>query len=312
MTIVTVGMPSLPLVGPAVVAMGVFDGVHRGHRHLLAAALRAAREESMASVALAFHPHPTEVLRAGSSVPRLTPLPETLERLRLVGVDHAVAIRFDEALQSLRPEEFVADLAPAIELRALVMTPGSAFGRGRAGTPQRMAELGHEVVVVEPLLDHGEPISSSRVRAAIAAGDMAEATRLVGKPPMLVGTVVHGDRRGHELGFPTANLAFAYTPALPALGIYTGRVTVAERHVEPGHPALVSVGVRPTFHDDGLVLVEAYLLDWDGDLYGAELRLDVLERLRDERRFEGVDALVAQMRNDEAEARRRLGMGPSA
>ncbi len=123
---------------------------------------------------------------------------------------------------------------------------------------------------------------------------------------MLRGRVVHGDRRGRELGFPTANLEFDYRPALPALGIYLGRVSVPERAVGPDHPALVSVGVRPTFHDDGRVMVEVYLLDWDGDLYDATLDVEIDARLREERRFDSVEALVAQMRADEADARERL------
>jgi riboflavin kinase/FMN adenylyltransferase len=134
----------------------------------------------------------------------------------------------------------------------------------------------------------------------------------MGYPPRLEGTVVVGDRRGRQLGFPTANLRFDYEPAMPGLGIYVGHVAVPERGVGPRHPALVSVGVRPTFHDHGAVLVEAYLLDYDGDLYGAHLSLDLLDRLRDERRFEEIDALVRQMRADEAEARQRLGIGSAS
>ncbi len=135
---------------------------------------------------------------------------------------------------------------------------------------------------------------------------MGEAAALLGSPPLLRGTVVEGDHRGRELGFPTANLAFDYTPALPALGIYLGHVAVPERSVGPRHPALVSVGVRPTFHDDGRVLVEVYLLDWDGDLYDATLTVELAQRLREERRFASVEALVEQMRADEADARRLL------
>ena len=131
----------------------------------------------------------------------------------------------------------------------------------------------------------------------------------MGHPTRLEGTVVPGDRRGRQLGFPTANLSFGYLPAMPPLGIYVGRVSVPERGVGPDHPALVSVGVRPTFHDEGVVLVEAYLLDYDGDLYGAHLALDLVARLRDERRFGDVEALVRQMRRDEAEARAVLGIG---
>jgi riboflavin kinase/FMN adenylyltransferase len=299
----------LPTIGAAAVTLGVFDGVHRGHRHLLDALRGAATVSAAKSVAILFEPHPEEVIR-GMTVPRLAPTAVNAARIVEAGVDHAVPLRFDDALRALAPEEFLDALAPAIELRAFVMTPESAFGRGRAGTLERMRELaaerGFEVVTVEPLVVDGEPVSSSRVRLALAAGEIGQATALLGRAPYLEGVVVHGDRRGRSLGFPTANLAFGYSPALPALGIYLGRVAVPERGVGPAHPALVSVGVRPTFHPHGQVLVEVYLLDWDGDLYDATLQLELDARLREERRFESVDALVEQMRADEAEARRRL------
>jgi riboflavin kinase/FMN adenylyltransferase len=169
-------------------------------------------------------------------------------------------------------------------------------------------ERGFEVVTVEPVLEAGEVVSSTRIRLAIAAGEVGLA-RTLGYPPRLEGTVVVGDLRGRSLGFPTANLAFDYAPAMPALGIYVGQVAVPERGVGPGHPALVSVGVRPTFHDDGRVLVEVHLLDFDGDLYGARLQVDLLERLREERRFEDAAALVTQMKLDDAAARSYLGIG---
>ena len=155
-----------------------------------------------------------------------------------------------------------------------------------------------------------EVVSSSRIRRALADGRIEEASALIGSAPFLRGTVVHGDERGRQLGFPTANLAFDYAAALPSLGIYLGRVSVPERGVGPDHPALVSVGVRPTFHDDGRVLVEVYLLDWDGDLYDATLDLELVGRLREERRFDDVDSLVKQMQADEREARRLLGEPP--
>jgi riboflavin kinase/FMN adenylyltransferase len=131
----------------------------------------------------------------------------------------------------------------------------------------------------------------------------------LGRPAYLLGTVIEGDHRGRELGYPTANLRFDYTPALPPLGVYTGRVSVPERGVGPGHPALVSIGTRPTFHDAGQLLVEVHLLDYDGDLYGAVLELELLHRLREERRFASADELVTQMHRDEADARARLGLG---
>lgn len=301
----------LPPIGPAVITLGVFDGVHRGHRHVIAATVAAARARESAAVALVFSPHPDEVIRPGTRVPRLLPPEVTLDRLGETGLDHAVTIRFDDGLRSLAPEDFLDALAPSIELRAVAMAPESAFGRGRAGTPARVAEIGRErgfdLISVEPLLVGDAAVSSSRIRQALADGAVEEATTLLDAPPLLRGTVVHGDRRGRELGFPTANLSFDYTPALPALGIYLGRVAVPERGVGPQHPALVSVGVRPTFHDDGRVLAEVYLLDWDGDLYDAVMTVELAARLREERRFASVDDLVAQMRADEAEARRRIG-----
>jgi riboflavin kinase/FMN adenylyltransferase len=201
-----------------------------------------------------------------------------------------------------------------MELRGITMTPDSAFGRSRAGTLERVAEIGAmngwDCIAVDPLLVGGEAVSSSRIRRALHEGMVGLAADLIGGAPLLRGTVIHGNERGRELGFPTANLAFDYPAALPALGIYIGRVHVPERGVGPGHPALVSVGVRPTFHDDGHILVEVYLLDWDGDLYDATLDLELDARLREERRFDGVDALVMQMRADEADARRRLAAPP--
>jgi len=304
------GLNELPAIGPAVITLGAFDGVHLGHRQILSATVAAAHDRDAASVALVFSPHPDEVVRPGTVVERLLPPEMTLERLAQTGIDHALEIRFDDALRSLEPEAFLAGLGPALELRAITMTPGSAFGRRRAGTLERVAEIGategFDAVTVEPLLVDDVPVSSSRIRDLLRGGDVEGAGALLGSAPMLRGRVVHGDRRGRELGFPTANLALDYTPALPALGIYLGRVSVAERGVGPDHPALVSVGVRPTFHDDGQVLVEAYLLDWDGDLYDATLDLELDARLRAERRFDDVDSLVTQMRADEAEARRRI------
>ncbi|MGI8999328.1 MAG: bifunctional riboflavin kinase/FMN adenylyltransferase [Candidatus Limnocylindria bacterium] len=307
------GLAELPNIGPAVITLGVFDGVHRGHRHIIEATVLAARERDAASVALVFSPHPDEVIRPGNVVERLLPPALTLERLHAAGVDHAIEIRFDGSLRSLEPEAFLAALSPALELRGITMTPDSAFGRGRAGTLERVAEIGAEngweCITVEPLRNGGTVISSSRIRNALRAGRVETATDLLGTAPLLRGRVVHGDERGRELGFPTANLAIDYPAVLPALGIYVGRVRVPDRAVGPDHPALVSVGVRPTFHDDGRVLVEAYLLDWDGDLYESVLDLELDGRLREERRFDEVGALIRQMRADETEARRRLGIG---
>jgi riboflavin kinase/FMN adenylyltransferase len=287
-------------IGPAAVALGVFDGVHRGHQSVLSATREAAAARGARPVALVFDPPPIEVIRPDRTLDRLAPLEENLARIADAGV-HPVAMAFDSTLRELPAEAFLDRLAPGIQPVAVVMTPDSAFGKDRAGTPERLTELGpergFEIVVIDPELDDG-PISSSRVRQALAGGDVETATRLLGRWPAVTGTVVRGDGRGRDLGFPTANLGFNYRPALPSLGIYAGLAN--------GIGALVSVGRRPVFHTDGDVVVEANLLDWDGDLYDKALRIELVQRLRDEREFASVSDLVAQMQRDEVEARTAL------
>jgi riboflavin kinase/FMN adenylyltransferase len=289
-------------IGPVALALGVFDGVHRGHRTLLSATREAAAARDARPVAFVFDPAPVEVIRPDHELERLAPLAENLDRIAEAGV-RPIAVRFDPALRDLPPEVFLDRLGPGLRPVAVVMTPDSAFGKDRAGTPERLAEIGSnhgfEVVMVEPETDGGA-ISSSRIRAALAAGEVGEAARLLGRAPAVTGTVVRGDGRGRQLGYPTANLAFGYRPALPRLGIYAGWAL--------GQRSLISIGRRPTFHRDGEVVFEAHLLDWDGDLYDSELRVEVTDRLREERAFASVDELVSQMREDEAAARSALGL----
>ncbi len=288
-------------LGPVALALGVFDGVHRGHRYLLAATREAAAARDAHPAALVFDPPPIEVIRPDHTLERLAPLAENLEHITNAGA-RPIALRFDPAVRDLPPEVFLDRLGPGLRPVAIVMTSDGAFGKDRTGTASRLAEIGaergFEVVVTEPDMDDGV-ISSTRIRQALADGDMGTAHRLLGRLPAVSGTVVRGDGRGRELGYPTANLAFAYRPALPSLGIYAGWAI--------GQPALISVGRRPVFHADGDVVFEAHLLDWDGDLYDQQLRVEVATRLRDEMKFASVEDLVAQMRRDEAAARAVLG-----
>jgi riboflavin kinase / FMN adenylyltransferase len=306
--VVTLG--DLPAIGPAVITMGVFDGVHLGHRAILEATQAAARQQGAASVALVFDPPPDEVLRPGTRVPRLAPLAVNRERIDRAGIDRGIPIRFDEALRELSAEAFLGALAPAIELKGLVMSSRSAFGRNRGGTPARIQQLGAErgfvVGLVEPVEVDGGIVSSTRIRDTIATGDVPAARRL-GVLPYLEGTVVPGDHRGRELGFPTANLAFGYVPVMPSLGVYAGRVIEAGAGVDAGHPALISIGTRPTFHEGSDVHVEVHLLDFNGDLYGTRLAVELVARLRDEQRFPDAGALVTQMRQDATAGRAVLG-----
>ena len=303
---------ALAPVGAAVVTMGVFDGVHAGHRAVLDAARTTALERGARSVALVFDPPPDELLHPGMSVGRLAPLAVNVERIRAAGIDVVAALQFDQQLRGLSAEAFLDALAPAIELRGLVMSRDSAFGRDRGGTVDRMRELGElagfGLTVVDRVEVDGEVVSSTRIREAIAAGDIA-AARGLGVDPYLEGTVVRGAGRGRELGFPTANLRFDYRPALPALGIYAARTTSSAGLVPSGHPALLSIGTRPTFGDDGEMLAEVFLLDFAGDLYSAPLGIEIVARLRDEERFTSVDALVEQMHRDVEAGRNVLAVG---
>ncbi len=305
-----IALAELPEVGRAVVTLGVFDGVHLGHKAILEATREAAAAGGMSSLALVFDPPPDEVLRPGTRLARLAPLAVNLARIETL-VDRAIPIHFDEGVRQLSAEAFLDALAPSVSVGGLTMSPRSAFGRDRGGTAARMqqlgAERGFEVRLVEPVVVDGAIVSSTRIRATIAGGGM-EAAQALGVVPYLEGIVVVGDRRGRELGFPTANLRFSYQPAMPSLGIYAGRLTEAGSSVTTGHPALISIGTRPTFHDGSVVLTEVHLLDFDGDLYGVRLGVELLARLRDEQRFPDAGALVAQMQRDAERGRAVLGI----
>ena len=234
-----VELADLPAIGRAVVTLGVFDGVHLGHRAILEATRDAAAEGRMTSLALLFDPPPEEVLRPGTSVPRLAPLAVNLARIDAL-VDRAVPIRFDGEVRALTPEAFLDALAPAIQTGGLVMSSRSAFGRDRAGTAARMQELGTErgftLRLVEPV-EVGGALSPRPASAPPSPTGDVEGAKALGVVPYLEGIVVAGDRRGRELGFPTANLHFGYRPAMPSLGIYAGRLTEAGPSVAAGHPA---------------------------------------------------------------------------
>jgi riboflavin kinase/FMN adenylyltransferase len=303
-------LEALPADIRLVATVGAFDGVHRGHAALVGRLVREARGRSAQAVVVTFEPHPAAVLR-GRAPDRLCDPAERDARLADLGVDHLVVERFDAALAAQTAEAFVGRIGAGGRLVALVMTAGTAFGRGRGGTLGSMRALGvaegFAVVEAPQLRASGEVISSSRIRAAIALGRLTDARRLLGRPYAVTGTVVHGDGRGRRLGFPTANLALDGPVALPPNGIYAARVawghdpTRPERQVE----GVASLGVRPTFGIGERVL-EVFLLDTDEDLYDLRLRLVFVRRQRGERRFSNAERLVEQMERDVARARRVL------
>ena len=303
-----------PLSEGSVVTIGAYDGVHLGHRKVLRLVRELADARGLDAGLVTFDRHPAEVVRPESAPRLLTTLDQRLELLEDTGLlDIVCVLTFDEARSHETAEEFVAEVLVAM-LRARVVVVGEDFhfGYRRGGNVallgQMGADLGFEVVglgLVAPEIDpEHEPYSSTRVRTVLAGGDVAGAAVLLGRPHEVRGSVVAGDRRGHELGFPTANLAVPAEICLPADGIYAGEF----RGADGGwRPCAISLGRRPTFYEHAdHSLLEAHLLDFDGDLYGQPAAVRFVERLRGEQRFGTVDALVAQMARDCAEARKIL------
>lgn len=270
--------------GERAVAIGSFDGVHRGHRGVL----DVARAEGTPMTVVTFWPHPRLVL--GNKVELLSTLERRLELLDDAGVDEALVIEFTPELASREPAEFAESLLREIGARVIAVGENFRFGRAAAGDPSLLQRLGFEVRIVPTL----EGISSTRIRALLRDGDVTEAARLLGRPAEIEGTVVLGDRRGGTLGYPTANLAVPPDLLVPAYGIYAGEAL--------GHRAAISIGVNPHYGGDER-RIEPHLLDFDGDLYGRRLVVELWQRLRDERAFPSEDELVKQIAQDVEQTR---------
>jgi riboflavin kinase/FMN adenylyltransferase len=264
------------------VAIGTFDGVHLGHREVIAGA----------DTVLTFEPHPLSALRPAALPKLLTSFPLKRDLIAGLGAEELVVIPFDHAFSEKTADQFVQEvLVDRLGAAHVAVGENFRFGKGARGDAEFLASRPEFETRLVPLVEvDGETISSSRIRALVAAGEVDRAARLLGGPFLLEGQVVPGDQRGRTLGMPTANIVPDDAYACPGHGVYA-----AWAH---GHPAAVNVGVRPTFDTGRGLLVEAYLLDYSGDLYGQTLRVAFLEQLRGEKRFESVDALVAQMRRD--------------
>jgi riboflavin kinase/FMN adenylyltransferase len=288
------------------VAVGNFDGVHRGHQALVAEARVQAAGGPV--VVLTFDPHPSRVVDPARAPATLMTLEQKAEALAALGVDHVAVLRFTPARAAASPEAFAQEVLRDALAAAVVVVGGNfRFGRDRTGdvtTLQRLgASLGFRVATVPPVLHAGTPISSSRIREALARGEVEEAGALLGRPYAVEGPVVRGDGRGRTIGIPTANVA-SVNEILPRPGVYAG--WLRERGDGVRRAAAVNVGRRPTFGGT-TVTVEAHVLDFEGDLYGRDVRVEFTDRLREEQAFPGPEALVARIREDVAEARRRLG-----
>jgi riboflavin kinase/FMN adenylyltransferase len=302
--------PPQPLDRPAFLTIGNFDGVHRGHQILVSEMVEAAHAAGCQAGLLTFDPHPVAVLRPDLALPYLTSPEERADLLAALGLDFVLILPFDRATAALSAAEFMQQIVARVPLCALWIGPDFALGRGRDGDAARLGDLGRELgyeLRVTPAYDwRGEPVRSSRIRSLLAGeGAVAQAAELLGRPYEVWGEVVHGAERGRGLGFPTANLKLPAGRLAPAYGIYACWAWRGEI----GYPAAVNVGVRPSF-DNGHPSVEAYLLDFDGDLYGETLGLSFIERLRGEQRFADIHALIAQMGSDVAATRRTLAEPP--
>ncbi len=283
---------------PSAVTVGVFDGVHRGHVHIIEHVKERARELGLASGVITLHPDPVQVLRPDQPIAYLTSLEERIELLRATEVDFVAPLTFTSDVAELSAREFVELLVSELQMRLILMGPDHAFGRGREGTPERLRELGTELgfaveMLPEPLRASSGPISATAIRRALADGDMETVIHYLGRPYALHGPVVHGAHRGKTIGFPTANIAVAPDRAVPAFGVYVTRAYVNE----VAYQSVTNVGQRPTF-DAGERTVETFLLDFQGELYGRLMRVEFLHRLRPEIKFASVDDLVAQIRRD--------------
>jgi riboflavin kinase/FMN adenylyltransferase len=296
------GLAQVDLTSRSRVTAGVFDGVHRGHRQLISAMVEAARAARDAAVAVTFDPHPAVTLGA-APLPLLTTMDERVELLATLGLGVLVVLPFTLAVAHTPAADFIASLIHHLHLVELWGGPDFALGHRREGDVpflQRLgAEQGFAMRVVEPLVWEGEQVSSSRVRAALRVGDVRQATGCLGRPYRLSGTVVRERGVGRLMGTPTANLSPAPERLVPAIGVYA---CLAHTERLGTHPAVVNVGVRPTFAGQTLC-TEAHVLDFDADLYGQVLALDFVARLRDERPFPSTDALVEQIKADVAQAR---------
>jgi riboflavin kinase/FMN adenylyltransferase len=285
------------------VTIGNFDGVHLGHAKIIERLLAVARQVEGPAVVFTFDPHPARLLRPEQAPPPLTWIERKAELLGELGVDHVIAYPTDEALLQLSAEEFFDQMVRGrLDARSMVEGPNFYFGRGRSGNIERLNALceaaGVLLEVVEPIMIGGEYVSSSRVRKLIEAGRVEDAAHLLTRPYRLRGMVTHGSSRGHRIGFPTANVD-AIDTLLPAAGVYAGRAHLADGRTIA---AAINIGPNPTFGEQSHK-VEVHLIDWHGALYGQPLEVDFHARLRDIQRFDGIEALKAQLNNDIDQAR---------
>jgi riboflavin kinase/FMN adenylyltransferase len=293
--------------------IGVFDGVHIGHQAVFRQVCEVADRLGVESAVVTFDTHPAYIVRPESAPRLLTSLERKLELIEAEGIDFAYIIHFDEERAATHPEVFVEQVfIDALHARAIVVGEDFHFGKGRSGNVEGLREIGEEwdfEVVALELIRHSEdarePVSSTKIRRALAGGDVDRAALMLGRPYTVRGVVERGDRRGSGIGFPTANLPVPNVMAWPADAVYTGWCTRANGD---RHPCAINIGRRPTFYErTEQSLLEAHLIDFEGDLYGEQIDVSFAQFLRSERKFDGIDQLRAQLTDDIDESRSLLG-----
>ena len=290
--------------------IGIFDGVHRGHQEILNLLVSGAHAAGEPAVVLTFTPHPAVFLGGKSNFKYLTTPEERADLLGSFGVDSVITQTFDRSLADQTAFEYMEHLSQTLDLHHLVIGYDTALGRGREADATRLTEIGKElgysVQVVPALTDANGVISSTRIRSTILAGNVSAAASDLGRPFSITGPVIHGDGRGHTINIPTANIQIPADKIMPAFGIYACRAWVK------GQPylAATSIGVRPTFYGDPPApTIEAHLLDFNQDLYGQAVKLEFIEYLRPEQKYDSVETLLEQIQKDIAKTRNRLELG---
>lgn len=291
---------------PQVLAIGQFDGLHHGHASVIQTAVSLSREQGIQSAVLTFHPHPKEVMRKGDYNGYLTPLKEKEAILEDMDVDVMYVLEFNEAFSNLSPEQFVSQFLVKLDVKTAVVGFDFRFGHKGAGDENVLRELGApqlNVVTVPPLRLDGEKVSSSFIRKALHEGDVKEAARMLGRAYSVTGIVMDGEKRGRTIGFPTANVEPSDNYVVPLKGVYA----VWVNHGEERYPGVMNIGVKPTFHENRTKpTFEVHLLEYSGDLYGEELKVELIHFLRPEQKFSSIDALIAQIRKDSETAAQLL------
>ena len=295
--------------GAHAISIGVFDGVHRGHEELISRMLTEGGARRLTGGIVTFHPSPITVLRPDIELSYLSPLEQRVELLRAAGAEFVSVIQFTSELAQVSAREFVGLLVEEVQMRLLVVGEDFALGRAREGNVEQLQiygeELGFEVIPVPLLREANDHVSSTRVSAALGTGEMAEVEALLGRSYSVRGPVVHGDGRGRTIGFPTLNIGVSPDRALPPNGVYVTRLRLDDGRE---FAACTNIGTQPTF-DGKQRLVETHVLDFEGDLYGAVVTAELLLRLRDEQKFDGIDALVAQIDRDVVSTRAHFANG---